>query len=54
MDNNLKFVEYDKYCNKCINYKENENDPEKDCKCDECLAVPALPNSHKPLNFKEK
>lgn len=54
MDNDNKLVEFDKYCERCKYYKDNEKDPEHDYKCDECLATPALPNSHKPLNFKEK
>jgi len=49
MDNE-KFVEFDKYCNKCVNMDE----PESFEVCDECLSVPAKEFSHKPINYKEK
>ena len=48
---NLKLVDFDKYCPKCINKDVEESDPYKPC--NDCLAEPARVDSHKPINFKE-
>lgn len=50
MDENMKEVYFSNYCEMCKNYKTDETDDP----CDECLTAPARPNSHRPLNFKEK
>lgn len=50
MDDNMKLVDFDRFCPNC-KYEniENTEDP-----CDECLGSPALQYSHKPINFKKK
>lgn len=45
-----KEVYFDQYCSKC-KYKDT---PEGEDPCDDCLAYPWMPNSHKPINFKEE
>lgn len=52
MEGDLKIVFYDKYCPSCVHYDEDESNPE--CKCWECLDIPANEDSHKPVNYKEK
>lgn len=50
MDENMKEVYFSNYCERCKHFKTKEiDDP-----CDECLSAPGRPNSHRPLNFKEK
>lgn len=45
-----KFVEFDEYCNKCVNKDKAESeDP-----CFECLENPVNIGSHKPVKFEEK
>lgn len=49
MQPNEKFVEFDKYCKKCTNFKTTPTaDP-----CNECLSVPARLGTRVPLKFKE-
>lgn len=48
----LKFVEFDKYCSTCVRKDEEESDPYK--KCNDCLAIPAREYSHKPEYYKKK
>lgn len=49
MENQMKFVEFDKYCDKCAHKETNEwEEP-----CNECLSNIVNENSHKPVNFKE-
>ncbi len=48
----LKFVEFDKYCSTCAHKDEEESDPYK--KCNDCLAIPAREYSHKPEYYKKK
>ena len=45
-----KMVEYEKWCPKCIHFKELDW---KDA-CNDCLNNPFNDFSHKPINFKEK
>ena len=45
-----KFVEFDKYCPKCV----NKDKPETEDPCNDCLNNPVNLGSHKPVNFKEK
>ena len=49
MENTLKEVRFDIWCQKCKNYKT----PETDDPCNECLDYPANENSHRPLLFEE-
>lgn len=49
MEENMKIVEYEKWCPKC----KHLNTPDYEDPCNECLNEPARPNSHKPVNFKE-
>lgn len=50
MIDDTKLVDFHDYCERCKNFDEDPwDDP-----CDECLNTPARPNSHKPINFKEK
>lgn len=45
----MKEVDFEKYCNLCVYKLLSENqDP-----CDDCLAVPAREDSHKPEYFKQ-
>lgn len=46
---NKKFVQFEVYCEKCKNKDKSATaDP-----CNECLAIPARENSHKPEFFEE-
>lgn len=46
---NMKIVNFDEYCKRCINAKKKESeDP-----CYECLQEPARQYSHKPARFEE-
>lgn len=49
MDNQYKFVDFEKYCKTC-KYKETKEvlDP-----CNECLSNPVNENSMKPVCYKE-
>lgn len=47
---NIKEVYFNEYCNKCKFEKEDEDHPS----CRECLTVPAVENSHKPIKFEPK
>lgn len=49
MEENMKIVEYDKYCPKC---KHADLDV-SESPCYECLEHPARQYSRKPLNFEE-
>ena len=45
---NMKFVEFDKYCKTCEHSKKKEHeDP-----CFDCLAEPARVETHKPLKYE--
>ena len=44
-----KFVEFDKWCNKC----KNKNKAETEDPCFECLENPVNIGSHKPVKFEE-
>lgn len=45
-----KFVEFDKYCERCEHYEKGQHeDP-----CDECLNNPTNEWSRKPVKFQEK
>lgn len=51
MESNVgfKFVEFDKYCQKCRNKGTSATaDP-----CNECLTVPAREGTRKPIKFEE-
>ncbi len=50
LDNQLKEVEFDWYCERC---KYSEQDENKD-PCDECLACGMREGSAKPLYFEDK
>lgn len=43
----IRFVEFDKYCKKCIHKDVSETEEP----CCECLDTPAIHNSRKPINF---
>lgn len=45
----MKIVEFDKYCPYCKNRDTHESEEP----CCECLATPVIENSHKPLYFEE-
>ena len=45
-----RFVEFDKYCQKC----EHKDTDESESPCAECLDEPVDVYSNKPVNFKEK
>lgn len=47
--NDLKMVDFHKYCEKC----EYKNLPENEDPCYQCLADPVNVASHKPTHFKE-
>lgn len=50
MQPNEKFVEFEKYCKKCTNWKTTPTaDP-----CNGCLGVPARLGTEVPIKFKEK
>lgn len=48
----LKLVEFDKYCDTCVNKDVEESDPYK--KCHDCLSIPAREYSHTPEYYKKK
>lgn len=49
MEENLKEVRFDIYCKTCKHWElPDEEDP-----CNECLAIPANNNSHKPVCYEE-
>lgn len=50
IEENMKLVDYDKYCPFCVHVKE----PDEDNVCHFCLQEPARQYSHKPLNFEER
>ena len=52
MEDNTKFVEFERYCYRCAHYDEDEADPKS--KCYGCLDEPVNIDSHKPVNFKER
>lgn len=50
MDDNYKFVDFDKYCKTCKHYDLNDvDDP-----CFDCLDKPTNLNSHKPVYYEDK
>lgn len=49
MNINEKFVDYKKYCPKCIYH----DVPDKEDPCNECLTYPTNQGSEKPINFEE-
>lgn len=53
---NMKIVDFDEYCPKCIHKNEINSDPELTvCEsCHQCLNVPARQYSHKPEKFEAK
>ena len=46
-----KFVEFERYCQTCAYYDEDESDPKSHCW--DCLDEPVNVDSHKPVNYKE-
>lgn len=48
MEDNMKEVRYDKYCNRCKYDSTEKGEP-----CNECLEVFAREGTEKPLNFEE-
>lgn len=46
----MKEVHFANYCESCQHFKTVETDDP----CNDCLTAPARPNSHRPLNYKEK
>ena len=46
---NMKIINFDEYCKRCVSKKVKESEPP----CYECLAEPARQYSHKPLKFEE-
>lgn len=48
----LKLVEFEKFCDTCVNRDVEESDPYK--KCHDCLSIPAREYSHKPEYYKKK
>lgn len=50
MDDNMKIVEFNKYCYIC-KYKDKDESEEP---CAECLSISARLNSYKPEKFKEE
>lgn len=49
---NMKFVEYDKYCPTCKNKK--VKDEEGEDPCNYCLTEPAIAYSHKPVKYEKE
>ena len=49
-EENMKIVNYEKYCKTCKNEKES---PDSDV-CNECLSEPARHYTSKPLKWEEK
>lgn len=50
MEERAKEVFFGLYCNSC----KHENSTEDNDPCDECLATPSRPDSHKPIKWEEK
>lgn len=48
-EENIKLVDFHKYCPLCMHYKNKEEDDP----CDECLAVGGRQYSQKPIKFLE-
>lgn len=48
-ESNEVFVQYEVYCNRCV----NKNTPEWEDPCDDCLSCPVNEGSVKPINYKE-
>lgn len=48
MEIHKKFVEFDKWCEKCKNYKKSPTDDP----CNECLTHPVNDGSRKPVCFE--
>lgn len=48
--NDIKIVEFWKWCESCKNRKTPENEEP----CHSCLNEPGNLNSHKPVNYSEK
>lgn len=46
----MKFVEFERWCHKCVHY-ENKEDTKP---CYECLDEPVNFRSHKPMYFEAK
>lgn len=49
MEQDMKEVFFNQYCDSCV----NKDTAESEEPCDECLETPARPYSHKPINFEE-
>ena len=45
-----KIVEFEKYCDKCVNDKSSASSEP----CNTCLGIPAREDSRKPVKFQEK
>lgn len=45
-----KEVYFDKYCPKCKHSEKKEYEEP----CDECLELPVMQDSHKPINYEEE
>ena len=50
MEQKLKEVYFDRWCNTC----KNVNKPEHEDPCNECLTNPGNWDSHKPVNYKPR
>lgn len=50
MKNNYKIVYFERFCNKCVHFKNSEADEP----CRECLNHPVNEDSHRPTKFKKK
>jgi len=49
MDENIKFVEFEKFCKDCKYYNKDESEEP----CYECLTNPVNEGSIKPVRYKE-
>lgn len=49
MSNNVKFVDYFRYCASCEHWDKQESESP----CDECLELPAREDSHKPEYYNK-
>ena len=49
-EGDFKIVHFDEYCKTC----KNQNEPETNEKCRECLEEPVNVDSHKPIKWEEK
>lgn len=49
MDDNMKLVNFEHYCEHCVNKEKSENEEP----CDICLSIPARQYSHRPEKFVE-